>query len=310
MAEWGDGWDHRYMQVGDLRFHYVTAGSGPLLLLLHGFPEFWYSWRHQLSGLAGDFRMVAPDLRGYNYSDKPLGVSQYRMDRLAGDVLGMLAALGEESAYLAAHDWGGAVAWVVAAHAPGAIRKLAVLNCPHPSALLYHLMTNPSQRKRSRYMFQFQVPRLPETIIRARDYRVIEKAFRGWAIDKSCFSDADIEMYKQAAAQPGALTGGINYYRAAFRQGLRDQLQALRGRRSGRAGAAGLPAIQVPTLLIWAEEDRALGRELTEGMERYFAPGISFERKYIPACSHWVQQEQPDLVNGYLRDFFLPPAQL
>ncbi len=303
MTDRGDGWDHRYMQVGDLRFHYVTAGEGPLLLLLHGFPEFWYSWRHQLRALAGDFRMVASDLRGYNHSDKPVGVEQYNTNRLARDVVGMIHALGEESALIAAHDWGGAVAWTVAAHAPEAVSKLAVLNCPHPSALLHHLRTNPAQRKRSIYMFQFQVPWLPERILRSRDYLFIEKAFRGWAIDKSAFTDEDIERYKQAA-QPGALTGGINYYRAAFRQGARDQLRALK-KGTGDVGA-GLPLIRVPTMLIWAEEDRALGRELTEDMERYFEPGTIFERRYVPACSHWVQQEQPGLVNGYLREFFLP----
>ncbi len=304
MIDMGDGWDHRTLQVGDLRFHYVTAGEGPLLLFLHGFPEFWYSWRHQLRALAGDFRMVAPDLRGYNHSDKPLGVDQYRMSRLAADVLGMIHALGEERALIAAHDWGGAVAWSVAAHAPEAVAKLAVLNCPHPQALLYHLRTNPAQRKRSRYMFQFQTPWLPERVLRRRDFLFIEKAFRGWAIDKEAFTDEDIEMYKQAAAQPGALTGGINYYRAAFREGLRQQLRAVKAGREGGAGR-GFPLIRVPTILIWAEEDRALGRELTEGMERYFSPGTIFERRYIPACSHWVQQEQPDLVNAYLQEFFL-----
>jgi pimeloyl-ACP methyl ester carboxylesterase len=284
-------WRHEYTHVNNLRMHYVTAGEGPLMIMLHGFPEFWYSWRHQIPAMAERFRVVAPDMRGYNQTEKPAGVGNYRLSALMEDVRGLINALGESSAVIVAHDWGGGVAWPFAAYYPDMVDRLIILNCPPPAVLMRHLMRNRTQLRRSYYMFLFQLPIVPEAFMRARNYEIIERAFRGWAIDKSAFSDRDIVMFKEAAAKPGALTGGINYYRAAFRQFLSSQ------RRQGGEG----PKVSCRTLVIWGEEDKALGKELTYDFH-YEVEG-PLEIKYIPACSHWVQQERPELVNSYMSEF-------
>ncbi len=284
-------WEHRYAHVNNLRMHYVIAGEGPLVVLLHGFPEFWYSWRHQIPVLAERFRVVAPDMRGYNQTEKPVGVMQYRLSNLMEDVRGLIEHLGESRAVLVAHDWGGGVAWPFAAFYPDMVDRLVILNCPPPAVLIRHLMTNRAQLRRSYYMFLFQLPWLPELALRAFDYRLVEKAFRGWAVDKSAFTDRDIRMFKEAAAKPGALTGGINYYRAAFRQFLRSP------RESSRPQAK----VRCPTLVIWAEEDRALGKELTHDFQSEVDGPLTI--KYIPGCSHWVQQERPREVNSMIMEF-------
>lgn len=284
-------WRHEYAHVNNIRVHYVTAGEGPLMVMLHGFPECWYSWRHQIPAMAERFRVVAPDMRGYNQTEKPVGVGNYRMGALMGDVQGLINHLGESSAVVVAHDWGGGVAWPFAAYYPHMVDRLVILNCPPPAVLMRHLVNNRAQLRRSYYMFLFQLPLLPEAVMRARDYELIERAFRGWAIDKTAFSDHDITMFKEAAAKPGALTGGINYYRAAFRQFLRSP------RQGGNEGAK----VRCPTLIIWGEEDQALGKELTYDFHMEVEGPL--EIKYIPACSHWVQQEQPGLVNSYMREF-------
>jgi pimeloyl-ACP methyl ester carboxylesterase len=280
---------HGFAHVNGVRLHYVTQGQGPLAILLHGFPEFWYSWRHQIPELAKQFRVVAPDLRGYNDSDKPRGVANYRVDTLTADVMGLIRAFGEEKAVIIGHDWGGGVAWAFAANYPHATERLVVMNCPHPGPFQKHLRSNRRQLRRSWYMFFFQIPFLPEFGIRLNVRRFVEQAFRGMAIRKDAFPDEELQKYAEALTKPGVLTAAINYYRAAFRETVR------RGERL-------FPQITCPTLLIWGEEDIALGKELTYGMEPYFANRL--EIKYIPRCSHWVQQEQPELVNQYLRDFF------
>ena len=278
---------HHYAFVNGIRFHYVKAGTGKrLVLLLHGFPEFWYSWRHQIPALSEDFTVVAPDLRGYNLTDKPTW--GYETDVLAQDVVGLIAELGCETAIVVGHDWGGAIAWATAIAFPQRVERLIVLNCPHPAVFRTALRTNRAQQKRSWYMGAFQIPWLPEAAIRANDYAFIERAFRGWAIDKSAFSDEDINAYKTALAQPGALTAAINYYRAAARTG-----------NTGESKSTG-SVVSIPTLLIWGEEDQALGKELTYGYEQYVP---DFRVKYISNCSHWVQQERPAEVNWFMREF-------
>ncbi|MCS6925292.1 MAG: alpha/beta hydrolase [Candidatus Binatia bacterium] len=279
---------HGTAYVNNIRLHYVTQGVGKLVILLHGFPEFWYSWRHQIPILAQHFRVVAPDMRGYNDSEKPKGVASYRLDLLTADVLGLVRAFGEERAIIVGHDWGGGVAWAFAAQYPQATERLVVLNCPHPHAFQKHLRTNLRQLRRSWYIFFFQLPWLPELAVRLTLRRFVEQAFRGMAIRKEAFSDEDLQRYVEALQKPGALTAGINYYRAAFRGFLRH-------------GARRFPPITCPTLLIWGEEDIALGKELTYDMEPYFTH--RFAIKYIPQCSHWVQQEQPELVTQYLLEF-------
>jgi epoxide hydrolase 4 len=287
--------EHRFIDTNGVRLHCAVDGEGPLVILLHGFPECWYSWRHQIAALAPRFRVVAPDMRGYNESDKPAGLRAYAMSELVADVDGLLRAFGEHEAVIVGHDWGGAVAWNFAMERPNATRRLVVLNCPHPAIFAEHLRVNRRQLMRSWYMFFFQLPWLPEWVIGRRDLQAVEQAFRQMVrrTDREVFSDHDIEQLKQALRPPGALRAAINYYRATFRD-----VGAMKRYRPDRL-------IDCPTLLIWAEEDDALGKELTYGMERLFHG--PFAIKYVPQCSHWVQQEQPEVVNQELLAFLRRP---
>ena len=284
-----DELEHVNVTVNDINLHCVTQGEGDLVILLHGFPEFWYSWRHQIPSLARRFKVVAPDMRGYNLSDKPEGVEAYSISNLTSDVRGLITTFGYEKAHVVSHDWGGAVAWMFSIMYPDSLDKLVVMNAPHPAVFMRNLRSNPRQVMRSWYMFFFQMSGLPELAIRSFDYAALKQFFRGWAIRKDAFSDEDIEQLVKAASQPGALTGGINYYRAMMRN------------LTASSDLTGFPKINRPTLLIWAESDRALGKELTYGMEPYFSDGLTI--KYISNCSHWVQQEQPLLVNEFLDEF-------
>ena len=285
-----DSLTHGSAYVNGVRLHYVTQGEGKLVILLHGFPEFWYSWRHQIPALARHFKVVAPDMRGYNESEKPVGVANYHIDRLTADVMSLIRAFGEERAIIIGHDWGGGVAWAFGANYSQATERLVVLNCPHPAAFQKQLKANRSQLRRSWYIFYFQIPWLPELGLRLFRGRLVEQAFRGMAIRKEAFPAAELHKYAEALAKPGAARAAINYYRAAFRHRLKN-------------GELEFAQISSPTLLIWGEDDSALGKELTYDMDEYFTG--SFEIKYIPQCSHWVQQEQPELVNQHLLEFLV-----
>lgn len=277
-------WQHGYVQTNGVRLHYVTQGEGPLLLLLHGFPEFWYSWRYQIPALARDHRVVALDLRGYNDSDKPSAVADYRMEVLVADTVGVIRALGYERCTLVGHDWGGAIAWHVAADHPQVIENLIILNLPHPARMVQGLRT-PQQLLKSWYIFFFQLPWLPEFVLQLGDFRPIEVALLGSSVDKKAFSRADLDAYRAAAAKGGAVTAMLNYYRGLF---------------GGSLLARPWPLLEMPTLLIWGEDDLFLGKELTYGTEQYVR---DLQIRYIPQCSHWVQQERPALVNQYIQEF-------
>lgn len=279
---WDDtaSWKHDQAIVNGIRLHWVEQGEGPLVILLHGFPEFWYSWRHQLPVLAERFRVVAPDMRGYNLSEKPK--SGYDLRTLTDDVLALIHHFVQERAFVVGHDWGGMVAWVFAIRFPEATRKLAVLNAPHPGRF-QEAVRRPRQLLRSSYVFFFQTPILSELILGARRSWLLANGMRRSAKLKEAFSDEDIERYREAISRPGALTGGLRYYRSA------------------RLGE--LPAdlsVRVPTLLLWGEHDVALGVELTEGLERWVAD-LTVRRL---DCGHWTQQELPEEVNRELLAFF------
>ena len=278
---------HEQRLVNGVKLSCTIAGEGPLVVLLHGFPEFSYSWRHQLPALAEHFTVVAPDMRGYNESEKPAQVSAYRIPLLVEDVVQLIHSFGRERAFVVGHDWGGMVAWSAALRRPDVVEKLAVLNIPHPRILFQHLLTNPTQRKRSSYMLFFQLPRLPEESLRQDNFARLEQVFRRMAVYPDKFTDEVLDRYKQALAKPGALTGALNYYRAL-------------GRRAGYDLVGPDPVAQMPVLTIWGEKDRALGKEMLDGLERY-VPDLTVRR--IPDASHWVQQDRPDLVNRYLTDF-------
>ncbi|MGB7444393.1 MAG: alpha/beta hydrolase [Coleofasciculaceae cyanobacterium] len=276
-------WQHNYIVSNGVRLHYVTQGEGPLMLMLHGFPEFWYSWRHQIPEFAKDYKVVALDLRGYNDSDKPAEPSAYVMSEFIKDIQGVIQGLGYDRCVLVGHDWGGAIAWNFAYAHPNMLEQLIVLNIPHPAKLAQGLLTL-EQLKRSWYIFFFQLPILPEMWLQAFDYEIVGKMFTDMAINKSAFTSEDIKAYKDAAAKPGALTAMVNYYRNILGGWLQKEWNLL----------------NVPTLIIWGEEDTALGKELTYGTYKFVS---NCQIQYIPNCSHWVQQEQPELVNQYMREF-------
>lgn len=279
---------HRTIATNSIRLHAVEAGpeDGPLLIFLHGFPELWYGWRQQIAPFAGaGFRVLAPDQRGYNTSDKPKGVRAYGRDSLARDVLGLIDEAGREKAYVVGHDWGGAVAWWLGMKHPDRIERLAILNCPHPGVMKRHLRENPAQLKRSWYMFFFQLPRLPERALRKDGYENLVKALRRTS-RRGTFTDEDILVYRDAWAQPGALTAMVHWYRAGLRV---------------RASPPPSPRVTVPTLLVWGAKDRALGEELAQPSLDLCDHG---RLARIEEATHWLQHEEPGRVNALVGDFF------
>lgn len=282
-----------YAEVNGVRLHYVTAGAGKLVLFLHGFPEFWYAWREQMRALAPEYQAVAVDMRGYNLSDKPEAEDAYRMDQLVEDIWALVRALGHERCALVGHDWGGVVAWSVAMAHPDMIERLIIVNAPHPAIFARELTDNPEQQKASEYMHFFRGPDA-EAAMLAHDCR--------WLVDgvlqpKEAFTDEDIAAYRAAWQQPGAITGGLNYYRAARIGPPRNELEAAGMKAFGKAVAQQVP---MPTLVIWGEADPFLLTGNLNGMEE-FVPNLGVER--IPDGTHWVIHEQPERINASLRAF-------
>jgi epoxide hydrolase 4 len=301
---------HRVVETNGVRLHCAVDGSGPLVLFLHGFPECWYSWRHQLAALAPRFRVVAPDLRGYNESDKPAGVEAYALPELVADVAGLITAFGEREAVIVGHDWGGAVAWRFAMDHPEMTRRLVVMNCPHLAVFQQRLRGDLRQLARSWYMFVFQIPWLPERLLGLGNAWAIGNAIRRSTARAGAVSDDDLRVLRDAAARPGALRAAINYYRAAFRSeesvgtlpaGLRRFLFGDRPFAPRPTRLEDWPTIAAPTLLIWGERDVALEKTLSLGMEPLFTG--PFRIAYLPESGHWVQQEAPDAVNRLLLEF-------
>jgi pimeloyl-ACP methyl ester carboxylesterase len=278
--------EHHYVPTNGLRLHVVQCGpeAGPLVLLLHGFPEFWYAWRYQIEALAeAGYRVWAPDQRGYNLSDKPRRVRDYAIDQLAADVIGLIEAAGHETAAVVGHDWGAAVAWHVAAHHPGRVGRVAILNVPHPRVLGRALLRQPGQLLKSWYVFFFQLPWLPELLMKRRRWRFARQALRGTS-RRDTFSSADLALYEAAWAQPGAARSMLNWYRAAVRHGSR----------LGKTGR-----VTVPAHIIWGERDAFLKRELARETLAFCDEA---ELTYLPA-SHWVQHEMSTEVNELLLQF-------
>lgn len=288
--------EHRRVRASGVELHCVerrpeTAGVGSgdnpsLMLFLHGFPEFWYSWRHQLDEFGHDYHVVAPDLRGYNRSDKPRGRGDYSLDHLVDDVRALIENLGYETCVLVGHDWGGAIAWQFAHTHPAMLEKLVVMNLPHP-VRFFEGLADAAQLRRSWYIFFFQLPWLPEKWLSRDRCRRIAELFAKEAKNPEAFSPQDLEAYRRAASQPGALRAMINYYRNLIPQALRFNPRTYE-------------PLDVPTLLIWGEDDTALGKELTYGTERFVR---DLNIAYVKHCSHWVQQDRPAIVNRHMRAF-------
>ena len=276
------------MLTHGVRLHVVEAGpeDGPLLILLHGFPEFWYGWRKQIEPLAAaGYRVVVPDQRGYNLSDKPRGLAAYCLDEIALDVVGLIDEAGRDRAFLAGHDWGGAAAWWVGVKHPERLERLALLNCPHPRVLRHALKTSKAQRKKSWYIFFYQLPWLPERTLGKNDFAFARKALIATS-RRGTFSEDDLARYCEAWSQPGALRGMIHWYRAALRR---------------PAARPASPRVTVPTLLIWGVKDRFLGRELIQPSVDLLDQG---RLVLIDDATHWVQHEEPEKVTELLREHF------
>jgi len=272
----------RDVRVNGVRLHCVVEGEGPLVLLLHGFPETSHAWRKQIPALANRFRVVAPDLRGYGRSEKPPGIDAYRSSVLADDIAALIHEFGAARAHVAGHDWGGGVAWTLAMLRPDAVDRLVVLNCPHPVVMQQALRSSWTQIRKSWYIFAFQLPWLPEWALCRSAAKAIRDTLRR-SSKPGTFSVADLEEYARAFCAPGAATGALNYYRAA----LRSRLPPAK--------------IKAPAMLIWGEEDFALGIELTRGMDDLFETKPRVE--YVPDTSHWVMEERPEVVNRLLLEF-------
>lgn len=275
-----------FVEAGGLRFEVQACGSdasGRLALCLHGFPEHAFSWRHQLP-LLGQLGYLAwaPNQRGYGRTHRPRRVADYRVESLVADVGHLIDASGCREVVLIGHDWGGLVAWHAALRKVRPLERLVVMNLPHPRLLAEALRHNPRQRRRSLYVVFFQIPWIPEWLLTRKGARAVGEAFRGMAVDKSRFPEEVLDVYRRNALQPGAMRAMLNWYRAAGRRlgpGVEDQV------------------LDTPTLIVWGEEDRALGRELLDGTDRLVK---DLTIRTLPGVSHWVQQEAPEKVNGIL----------
>jgi pimeloyl-ACP methyl ester carboxylesterase len=286
---------HSFADVNGVRLHYASTGAGRLILFLHGFPEFWYAWRNQLADFGRDFLTVAPDLRGYNLSSKPAEVEKYEMKFLVGDVCALIQHLGTQNCCLVGHDWGGVVAWAVAMGVPEVVEKLVIINAPHPAIFERELRENPAQQQASQYMLVFRSPQA-EAILSANNWAYLQEGVLSEGLRQGYFTEADRQAYLAAWSQPGALTGGLNYYRAA-----KIGPPAGPGQGASRV-AANFPSLEVeaPTLVIWGEKDPYLLTGSLDGLGRY-VPNLSIER--IRDATHWVVHEKPDLVNSLIRGF-------
>jgi pimeloyl-ACP methyl ester carboxylesterase len=287
---------HGYAQIGGVRLHYAERGSGGrLVILLHGFPECWYSWRHQLMALGERYTVVAPDMRGYNLSDKPARVEDYKINLLVDDVLGLVRHFGHEQAAIVGHDWGAGISWAVAQMHPEYVWKLVAMQVPPIAAWRANMTLR--QALRSWYMLFFQLPRVPEWLMSAKDYAFVERTFKKTVARPGTFTDTDIAVYKKALREPGALTAAINYYRAntfsLFLKRNRGQEEISDGR------------IRVPTLFIYGEQDHAVMPETVRDVKSYIdAP---YREVRIKQSAHWVQNEAVEEVNAALQSFLASP---
>ncbi|XP_056022613.1 epoxide hydrolase 4-like [Ostrea edulis] len=280
---------HGYIHLEDVRIHYVAAGTEgkPLMLLVHGFPEFWYSWRHQLKEFSKEYRVVAIDQRGYGDSDKPSGIYNYTREKLSQDIKQLIPALGYRNCILVGHDWGGAVVFYFANKYPEMVEKLIVMNAPHGAVMVKELQTSLKQFLMSWYMFFFQMPFLPEFMLEHDGCSTLNMMFRD--ADKKRIKNTtqeDIEAYKYTFSKKGnGFNGPLNYYRAALRSPIDKKV---------------FNPIEVPTLIVWGVKDLALNRKLPELSRKYIKDCTI---KYVDDASHWVQLDGCEEANKAVWDF-------
>ncbi len=273
--------------LNGIHLHVAEAGpaDGPLVVLLHGFPEFWYGWRNQIGPLAEQgFHVLAPDQRGYNLSDKPNGIESYDLDQLSADVIALADHFRQDTFAIVGHDWGAAVGWWLAGRHGDRMRRLGVLNAPHPAVWLDAMQNNPVQKRMSGYVRFFQIPYLPELLIGINRSKALAKGFHD-SIRAGAFTEADLKEYRKAWAQPGALTAMINYYRALLRK---------------RLPPAAEYHVSCPTLVIWGKQDAYGVPELAEASSRLCS---DCRVEYLDRSTHWVQHDEPEYVNDLLARF-------
>ena len=294
-----DTLQHEFVNVNGIRMHYVTMGDGgsgsdfSLIVFLHGFPEFWYSWRHQIPYFAKHFKVVAPDLRGYGETEKPPEISEYRIDKLVRDVIELIHSLGKEKAIIVGHDWGAIIGWSIAMIAPSVVEKLIIMNAPHPALYQKNAFKNLIQMQKSWYVFFFLLQKVPEKVLNGNNFALLKLMFESSIKRKDKFTQSNIENYISSWRKEGGagITGGINYYRANLNAEFWENL----------GESIPFPKIRTPTLLIWGEDDIFFEKELTENTKEFIeAP---FSLKLISDCGHWVQQEAPDEVNQIIHEF-------
>ncbi|KAL3084611.1 hypothetical protein niasHS_009127 [Heterodera schachtii] len=284
-------WKHKFIKLKHIQLHFVEMVEGgaheskPVMLFLHGFPEFWYSWRFQMRHFCAKYRVIAVDLRGYNDSDKPIGIEEYGMELLSADIMELIERLGKQ-VVLVGHDWGGMIAWNISMERPELLQRLVVMNAPHPKAATKLIRTRSSQLLKSWYIFFFQCPWIPEIFLWARDYGFLETCFLGkpmGLVHRENFTSEDLEAWKHVFSKPNSLTPPLNYYRASMRAVYRRQFTA---------------AVHQPkTLIIWGQQDAALDLEGAELSAR-LCRDVKVE--LIPDASHWVQQDVPERVNAVM----------
>lgn len=279
--------EHKYIETNRIKLHVVQQGpeDGQLVILLHGFPEFWYGWSNQMSYLAAKgFRVWAPDQRGYNLSDKPKKVKDYRMDQLSADVAGLIKASGKEKVILVGHDWGGIVAWRVAREYPELLHKLIILNAPHELAMSKQLLQHPLQILKSSYIAFFQLRGIPEKIFGMSNWKAVEKELVS-SSRKGTFSEEELQNYRTAWSQPGAMRSMINWYRALVANYTSSDVPS---------------RVTVPTFLIWGAKDQFLGSELASKSLEFCENGRGV---LLGEATHWVHHEEPERVNQLILDF-------
>src|SRR5215467_8629620 len=281
----------RIFHINGIALHVVLAGpaSSKPLILLHGFPEFWFAWRHQIDHfVTAGYRVIIPDQRGYNLSDKPAGVAGYSIDLLAKDMVGVLDTVTNSRAFVVGHDWGAAVTWYLAARYSDRVHRAAMLGVPHPRVFMKNLIMNPTQLRRSWYIFFFQLPWLPEFILRKRDWTLLVGVLRKTSFP-GVFSDSDLERYKESWARKNALTAMLNWYRAAIMRPSKLALDPDASR------------VKVPALLIWGKNDQFVGEGMARESLQYCDDG---HLEMLESANHWIQHEQSAQVHTLLSRFF------
>ena len=289
---------YEFADVNGVRLHYARAGQGKLILFVHGFPEFWYAWKDLLPEFGRDHLAVAPDMRGYNLSSKPTDVTDYAVPHLVDDLRALARSLGHEKFILVAHDWGGGVAWSLGIHHPECLEKLVIINAPHPALFERELNCNPAQQAASQYMLLFRSPKA-EATLSANNYAFLVDAVLTRGLKKGHFTEDDRQTYLTAWSQPGALTGSLNWYRAA---GIGPPTSS--DKAHSFEPSAGPSKVSVPTLVIWGEKDQALVKENLDGLDQH-VPDLTVRR--IADGTHWVIHEQPALVAAHIREFIARP---